>query len=62
MTNRAKVLIELVDERNSGGNVELRDLVVRNVVQILDQRPMDVRVAGIINETGLLTLEAPSPL
>ena len=41
---RAQVRPELVDPRDAGRDIHLRDLVVRNRVQVLDQGPQGVAV------------------
>ena len=37
MANRLEVFVELVNQWNAIGNVDADDVIVRNVVQVLDQ-------------------------
>src|SRR5262245_58244963 len=42
VADRRQVVMEFVDERNTGGNIQTHDVSVRNVVEMLDQRPQAV--------------------
>ncbi|KAJ8525203.1 hypothetical protein ON010_g15912 [Phytophthora cinnamomi] len=44
--NGLEVLVQVVHERRARGDVEARDLVLRDVVQVLDQRAQAVAVRG----------------
>ncbi|GIW08730.1 MAG: hypothetical protein KatS3mg060_3535 [Dehalococcoidia bacterium] len=43
---RAKVGIELINERNTGRNIQLRDNLVGHPIEVLDERPEAVAVGG----------------
>ena len=46
MTGRLQPVVELVDEWNSGRDVQLDDVLVADVVEILHQRAQAVAVRG----------------
>ena len=50
-----EVNIELIDERNSGGNVQLNNLGLRDVVQVLDECAQRVTVGS--NKNTLASLD-----
>jgi len=50
-----QVVVELVDQRSAGGDVELSNVILRNVVQVLDQGAEGVAVSG--NDNVLAGLE-----
>lgn len=55
--DRLHVLVQLVDERDSGGEVEAHDLVVGHVVQMLDDAAEGVPVGGDQDLLAILDLE-----
>ena len=46
VADRLQLVVQLVDERNAGRDVQLDDLRFGDVVEILDQRPQAVAVRG----------------
>src|SRR5204863_7026173 len=44
--HRLEVLVELVDQRDAGGDVQRGDVLVADLVQVLDQRAQRVAVRG----------------
>src|SRR5690606_8561610 len=46
VTDGAQLLVQFVDQRLAGRNVQVHDIVVRDVVQVLDQRTQAVAVGG----------------
>ena len=46
MRQRAEVVVEVVDERDAGRDVEADDVLVRDPVEVLDERPEAVAVGG----------------
>ena len=46
VADRAQVIIQFVDQRLARGNVQVDDVVVRHIVQVLDQRAQAVAVGG----------------
>src|SRR5690606_5397321 len=44
--HRAQVLVQLVAQRDAGGDVQPRDVLVGDLVEVLDQRPQRIAVRG----------------
>jgi hypothetical protein len=44
MAERLELLIELIDQRDAGGDVQTDDVVVRHLVQVLDQGAQTIAV------------------
>ena len=43
--NGLEAIVELVNQRDAGGDIEIRNLLIRNPIQVLQQRPEAVAVS-----------------
>ena len=41
-----QIVIQFIDQRNAGGDIQSDDIRIRNIVQIFDQRPQTIAVGG----------------
>src|SRR5690606_27609366 len=52
MTDRTQVFVQLVHQRLAGRNIQVNDVLVRDAVQVLDQRAQAVAVSRHQNATA----------
>ena len=58
LRNGFQIIIEFVNQRSSGGDVQVTDLALVNVVQVLDQSTEGVSVGGNQNSLSVLELRS----